>query len=187
MAYEDYPAFNNGQDADIFLKVSNGTIYKGRVWPGVTAFPDWFHENVQDYWNGEFQSFFSPETGVDIDALWIDMNEPSNFCIWPCPHPELNTESAMESFNKMHQTRALARPPRDAATIRFQKQSLRGAVPRQDSGSKRGLPGRNLTLPSCEYLLNEVHVRHGLISHLHLKTRSTTVGGRSATRPQTPI
>ncbi|KAK1050987.1 hypothetical protein LTR74_016911, partial [Friedmanniomyces endolithicus] len=35
-----------------------------------------------------FDTFFSPETGVDIDALWIDMNEASNFCVFPCTDPE---------------------------------------------------------------------------------------------------
>jgi len=51
------------------LKVENGSIYKGKVWPGVTAFPDWFHENVQSYWNGQFETFFDAGTGIDIDAL----------------------------------------------------------------------------------------------------------------------
>ena len=40
---------------------------------------DWFNPNTQDYWNKEFTSFFDAETGVDIDALWIDMNEAANF------------------------------------------------------------------------------------------------------------
>jgi alpha-glucosidase len=94
VAYQDYPAFNNGRDQDVFLKFENGSIYQGVVWPGelipcksiswcdvdialgVTAFPDWFHPQTQGYWNSEFASFFNAETGVDIDALWIDMNEP---------------------------------------------------------------------------------------------------------------
>lgn len=88
VAYQDYPAFNNGVNDDAFLKVSNGSVYKGVVWPGVTAFPDWFHPNTQGYWNREFDSFFDPDTGVDIDALWIDMNEASNFCTYPCSDPE---------------------------------------------------------------------------------------------------
>ncbi|KAK0248374.1 hypothetical protein B0A54_17123 [Friedmanniomyces endolithicus] len=88
VAYQPYPGFQNGVDADAFLKVSNGSIYKGVVWPGVTAFPDWFAPGTQSYWNNEFDTFFSPETGVDIDALWIDMNEASNFCVFPCTDPE---------------------------------------------------------------------------------------------------
>lgn len=53
-----------------------------------------FHPNTQGYWNSEFQSFFDPETGVDIDALWIDMNEPSNFCDYPCADPEYEAQAA---------------------------------------------------------------------------------------------
>lgn len=36
------------------------------------------HPNVTKFWSHEFELFFSPETGVDIDGLWIDMNEPTN-------------------------------------------------------------------------------------------------------------
>ncbi|KAK1071370.1 hypothetical protein LTR33_010476 [Friedmanniomyces endolithicus] len=65
--FKDYPPFNNGVDDHAFLTTANGSVYKGVVWPGITAFPD---------------------TGVNIDALWIDMNEASNFCVWPCADPE---------------------------------------------------------------------------------------------------
>ena len=53
VAYQDYYAFNKGKDADIFMKNGDGSIFKGIVWPGVTAFPDWFHEKTQEYWNNE--------------------------------------------------------------------------------------------------------------------------------------
>src|SRR5262245_12529653 len=69
VAYQDYDAFNNGVKEDIFMKWDNGSIYKSRVWPGVTAYPDWFHENTQNYWNSEFESFFNDDSGVGIDAL----------------------------------------------------------------------------------------------------------------------
>jgi alpha-glucosidase len=36
---------------------------------------------MQKYWDDEFASFFNADTGVDIDALWIDMNEPSNLYV----------------------------------------------------------------------------------------------------------
>lgn len=51
VAYKDYPSFNRGKDAGIFLLNSSDRIYQGVVWPGVTAFPDWFSENIQEYWN----------------------------------------------------------------------------------------------------------------------------------------
>lgn len=89
VAYMDYPPFNNGEKDNAFMKYPNGSTYQGVVWPGVTTWPDWFAPNTQDYWNNEFSTFFDPNNGVDIDALWIDMNEPSNFCDFPCTHPEL--------------------------------------------------------------------------------------------------
>ena len=79
VANQDYPAFNNGKDQDIWMKNADGSIFQGVVWPGVTAFPDWFHPNVQDYWNGEIKTFFSPENGVDVSGLWIDMNEAAKY------------------------------------------------------------------------------------------------------------
>ncbi|KAK0269426.1 hypothetical protein LTR91_020502 [Friedmanniomyces endolithicus] len=88
VAYQNYPPFNNGVADKAFLTTANGSVYKGVVWPGVTAFPDWFAPGTQGYWDGEFDSFFNAQTGVDIDALWIDMNEASSFCVWPCTDPE---------------------------------------------------------------------------------------------------
>lgn len=87
VAYQNYPPFNEGVDAGAFLTLSNGSVYQGVVWPGITAFPDWFATNTQSYWNNQFSSFFNPDHGVDIDALWIDMNEASNFCPYPCSDP----------------------------------------------------------------------------------------------------
>ena len=84
IAYQDYPTYQRGTADDIWLKRDNGSAWLGVVWPGVTVFPDWFNTGVQDFWNNEFATFFSPD-GVNIDGLWIDMNEPSNFpCNFPC-------------------------------------------------------------------------------------------------------
>ncbi|KAI1483008.1 glycoside hydrolase family 31 protein [Daldinia eschscholtzii] len=90
VAYQDFPtAFQRGVEDNVFMLRENGTAWKGVVWPGVTAFPDWFSANISKYWNNEFSLFFSPKDGVDIDALWIDMNEPSNFpCFFPCDNPD---------------------------------------------------------------------------------------------------
>ncbi|CAK3784893.1 glycoside hydrolase family 31 [Lecanosticta acicola] len=102
VAYQDYAPFNNGKDDGIFM-MKNGSIFRGVVWPGVTAFPDWFHPDTQAYWNGEFADFFNASGGVDIDALWIDMNEPSNFAHYP------GTEDAEQ------QAVTLGDPPRPPA------------------------------------------------------------------------
>ncbi|KAK8063117.1 Glycoside hydrolase family 31 [Apiospora hydei] len=75
---QSYGTFNTAAEKGYFL-YKDGAIFQGVVWPGVTAYPDWFHPGAQDWWNAEFVDFFSTDKGVDIDALWIDMNEAANF------------------------------------------------------------------------------------------------------------
>lgn len=87
VAAKNYPPYQRGVEKDIFLLNSTDQTFHGVVWPGLAAFPDWFSPDAQDYWTSEFIKFFSPEKGVDIDFLWIDMNEPSNFCEFPCLDP----------------------------------------------------------------------------------------------------
>ncbi|KAK2609148.1 hypothetical protein QQS21_002375 [Conoideocrella luteorostrata] len=87
VAAKNYGPYNNGVKDDIFILNSTKQTFHGVVWPGLTAYPDWFADGVQQYWNKEFAEFFSPESGLDIDFLWIDMNEPANFCDFPCLDP----------------------------------------------------------------------------------------------------
>ncbi|KAK8117999.1 glycoside hydrolase family 31 protein [Apiospora kogelbergensis] len=62
---QSYGTFNTAAENGYFL-YKNGSIFQGVVWPGVTAYPDWFHPRRS-------------RVGMDIDALWIDMNEAANF------------------------------------------------------------------------------------------------------------
>ena len=48
----------------------------GKVWPGETAFPDFYHPNTSIYWYNQMDEF---QKKIKFDGLWIDMNEPSNF------------------------------------------------------------------------------------------------------------
>ncbi|KAH5411779.1 alpha/beta-glucosidase agdC [Parastagonospora nodorum] len=84
----DNDVYKDGAELEVWQKRANGSFYEGSVWPGPTVFPDWFHPNTQKYWDDKFEEFFSPETGVDIDGLWNDMNEPANFCPYPCSDPD---------------------------------------------------------------------------------------------------
>ena len=118
VAAQDYGPYNRGLTANAFLKTSAGMPWKGEVWPGTTVFPDWFATNTHDYWDNEFATFFDKDSGVDIDALWIDMNEPSSFCNYPCSQNETSSETQSN------------------------------IVSRQSSGNKTGLPNRDLIDPS---------------------------------------
>ncbi|KAH8722742.1 alpha-glucosidase-like protein, partial [Phaeosphaeriaceae sp. PMI808] len=149
VAAQNYDAFNNGVNANVFLKKADGSLYKGRVWPGATVFPDWFHPNTQKYWNDEFTKFFDPNSGVDIDALWIDMNEPSNFCDYPCNNPDARTRQDPKGL------RIRGSSPKQSFSIKevrraeeFAKVKGNVIVERQDSNKRKGLSGRDLINPS---------------------------------------
>ncbi|RTE78490.1 hypothetical protein BHE90_007025 [Fusarium euwallaceae] len=86
---ESNPALDAGLEYDTFIKEPNGSDYKGVVWAGPSYFPDWFHPDSQKYWTEQFAEFFDGTNGPDIDALWIDMNEPANF--YNRPYPGNNT------------------------------------------------------------------------------------------------
>ncbi|KAL4989201.1 glycosyl hydrolases family 31-domain-containing protein [Aspergillus falconensis] len=142
VSVSDNPGYRRGVEQDIFLKTSNGSLYQGAVWPGVTAYPDWFHPGIQDYWNGEFDKFFDAENGIDIDGLWIDMNEAANMCTFPCTDPE---KYSIE--NDLPPTPPAVRPSNPRPLLGF-PDDLQPAsskrFPKRTHGDKLGMPGRNL-------------------------------------------
>ena len=173
VAYQDYPAFNNGVQQNVFLKTSTGSIYKGVVWPGVTAFPDWFNPDTATYWNSEFDTFFNAETGVDIDALWIDMNEAANFCPYPCDDPE-GYASSNGFPPQPPPVRTTAPRPIPGFPSDFQPPDSASAL-----GKRQGSNGRMLGLPNRDYITPpyEIHNAAGSLSNHTLDTSLVHYGG----------
>lgn len=133
------------------------------MWPGVTVYPDWFHPEIQEYWNGEFNKFFDSDTGFDIDGLWIDMNEASNFCPFPCTDPK--TYSIENDLPPDPPDIRQSNPrPLPGFPDSFQPNSSKRALERSQ-GNKVGLPGRNLLYPPYE-IQNDA----GLISNKTIQT-----------------
>ena len=77
MVYPGYEAYERGVKEGLFIKDISGGNYLGQVWPGPTFFPDFLHPSAQSYWTDQIKSFYEM---VNVDGLWIDMNEVSNFC-----------------------------------------------------------------------------------------------------------
>ncbi|XP_068177890.1 lysosomal alpha-glucosidase isoform X2 [Antennarius striatus] len=71
-----YRPYDEGLKRDVFIKDAQGRTLIGKVWPGLTAYPDFSDEATQEWWYDSLQRFHQR---VPFDGLWIDMNEPSNF------------------------------------------------------------------------------------------------------------
>lgn len=48
-----------------------------QVWPGAVHFPDFLNPDTHVYWERQLQAFRGL---ARWDGIWLDMNEPSNFC-----------------------------------------------------------------------------------------------------------
>jgi alpha-glucosidase (family GH31 glycosyl hydrolase) len=77
-----YEAWNSGVEKNVFIGSPNhdGPLI-GKCWPGYAAWPDFFNPNTTDWWVGEFLTFHDT---LPYDGVWLDMNEPSNFCVGEC-------------------------------------------------------------------------------------------------------
>eukprot|EP01135_Chromosphaera_perkinsii_P011775 Nk52_evm21s2496 gene=Nk52_evmTU21s2496 len=62
----------------MFLLNSTGGIHRGKVWPGAAAYPDFvYSEKARNFWMEEIAKLYE---SVPFDGLWLDMNDPSDFC-----------------------------------------------------------------------------------------------------------
>ncbi len=69
-----YSVYKTGKDLDVFVK-QNGKDYKGRVWPGDCAFPDYTNPRTRRWWGKLYSKLFK----LGVAGIWNDMNEPSDF------------------------------------------------------------------------------------------------------------
>lgn len=71
-----YWPYEEGLRRGVFINDSDGNTLIGRVWPGLTAYPDFSYQVTHEWWYDNLKRFHEK---VPFDGLWIDMNEPSNF------------------------------------------------------------------------------------------------------------
>lgn len=71
-----YWPYDEGLRREVFIKDAEGKTLIGKVWPGLTAYPDFSNDETHEWWYENLQKFHEK---VPFDGLWIDMNEPSNF------------------------------------------------------------------------------------------------------------
>lgn len=79
---DNYAAYTDLMKSGAYIKNANGSAFVGKVWPGLVSFPDFLNQDAQDYWFQHAKNFH--DNGPEFDGMWIDMNEPSNFCDGQC-------------------------------------------------------------------------------------------------------
>ncbi|KAF2853273.1 glycoside hydrolase family 31 protein [Plenodomus tracheiphilus IPT5] len=151
-AVGNYAAYQKGHDNDVFLKAADGTDLLGVQWPGEVAWPDWFAPNTQQWWTEEFESFFSPESGINLDGIWVDMNEASNFCADQTCNPRKQAIDENIPPKPTNAPRPNTGRPIPGFPADFQPTSKRARSIRESEGQMKGLPDRQWFSP--EYHVN---------------------------------
>lgn len=70
-----YRVCAEGMAQDCFVKLPDGSLANGPVWPGECYFPDFTNPRVRAWWGEQYRELV--EAGVD--GFWNDMNEPTIF------------------------------------------------------------------------------------------------------------
>jgi len=80
---EEYRTYKDGLSAGVYILSSFTTKpLVGITWPGYSVWVDFLNPAAAKFWEDELQAFHDM---VHYDGLWLDMNEPSNFCDGECP------------------------------------------------------------------------------------------------------
>ena len=77
---QPYLPYVNGKASNLYVRhPANDTFLFGKQWPAVTiVWPDWTNPAVPAWWEDNFRRF--GDIAGQLGGVWLDMNEPSNFC-----------------------------------------------------------------------------------------------------------
>ena len=92
---DGYSVYEEGVDKGYFCKTENGELFKGAVWPGLCAFPDFFNPEARQW----FGKLYKGLTDQGIDGFWNDMNEPALFYTPRGLDQAINTVSSAKGKN----------------------------------------------------------------------------------------
>ena len=71
---KDNDVFQEALAKDYFCKRADGSLMKGKVWPGECYFPDFTNPEVRDWWASLYKGLIEED---GIHGIWNDMNEPA--------------------------------------------------------------------------------------------------------------
>jgi alpha-glucosidase len=70
-----YWVYKEGLAGNYFVRMPDGKIFVGKVWPGESAFPDFTSPKVREWWGTLYKGLVQD----GVAGFWNDMNEPSVF------------------------------------------------------------------------------------------------------------
>ena len=71
----NYWVYQQGLAGNDFVRMPDGKVYVGKVWPGDASFPDFTWDRVRDWWGSLYKGLIQD----GVAGFWNDMNEPSIF------------------------------------------------------------------------------------------------------------
>jgi alpha-glucosidase len=71
----NYWVYQEGLKGDEFVKMPNGKVFEGRVWPGTSAWPDFTWDKVRGWWGTLYKGLIAD----GVAGFWNDMDEPAVF------------------------------------------------------------------------------------------------------------
>lgn len=68
-----YAAYHDGLKQDVFLRYTDGELYKADIWPNMNYYPDFTNPKSRMWWADQMKVY----QDVGINGYWNDMNEPA--------------------------------------------------------------------------------------------------------------
>jgi len=81
---DNYYTLKTGLDNGVFIKQAlSDDPLTGGVWCGNAYFPDFFNEATNKWWLDNWDHL-NKTLGLNVDGIWLDMNEVTTFCDGYC-------------------------------------------------------------------------------------------------------
>jgi alpha-glucosidase len=85
-ADEDWAIYRSGREQGIYVRNADGSELRGKVWPGICAFPDFTSAKARAWFGGLYEAALDD----GVDGFWNDMNEPAVFAPDGYDKPEIS-------------------------------------------------------------------------------------------------
>uniref|UniRef100_A0AAZ3QT78 P-type domain-containing protein n=1 Tax=Oncorhynchus tshawytscha TaxID=74940 RepID=A0AAZ3QT78_ONCTS len=144
-----YWPYDEGLRRGVFINHTDGSTLIGKVWPGLTSFPDFSDDVTHEWWYDNLKRFHDK---VPFDGLWIDMNEPSSFVDGStvgCPDTELeNPPYTPGILGGLLRAKTLCASAVQKTSSHYNMHSLYGLLEAKASARKRAFVISRSTFPS---------------------------------------